>query len=293
MKITEKYVLNLFLSILLIFSIIGTGATTFLKNYVLVSDTFIENVEENDIHKMAYDELNEYFTNSADYSSIPADIYMSVISEEDVKLIIEYKINALFNYIKGDEKKAYLNESMDYSELKTSIANYFDEFAKKNNVEVDDTYTSQLEKTIETAISEVETIADVYMIELIDNTGIIEKLIRNKDLIDYVMYGCIGLAVVCVIIMLIASIKRIGNLLYWVSISGICASCLGLVPTLYLKISGITDKFIVRTECVYEAYTDFMNGCINTLFKGEVIILAISVALLIIGLIVAKFTNRK
>ncbi len=293
MKITEKYVLNLILSILLIFSFIGAGVTAFAKYDLLTAESFIENSEENNVPKMAYDEINDYFTKSTAYSGIPAEVYVSAITEEDINNLIDAKTQGLFDYINGGNVKTYLDTEFDFSVLEASITSYFEEFAKENNVEVDDAYNAQLQKTIDTAISEIHEFSDVYMTKLIDSTGIVEKIRRNLDLINIGMYGCIGLAVVCVIIMFIASRKNIAGFLYWISVSAICASAIGLVPTLYLKLSGIINQFVIGNKTVYTAYTGFMNNCIDKLLTTEIIALAVAVVILVAGILIAKFKNKK
>ncbi len=270
MKITEKYVLNLILSILLIFSLIGAGVTAFAKYDLLTSDSFIESSDENNVPKIVYDEINEYFTNSEAYSGIPAEVYMSAITEEDIENIISCKIDSVFAYIyatgESDNPEDMLKtEGFDTQALEKSITDYFNEFAKENNVDVDDAYNAQLQKTIDTAISEIDSFTDVYMLELIAKTGIFGKIRTIYPYLDYAMYGSIGLAAICVIIMLIASIKNFSRFLYWVSISAICASAIGLVPTLYLKLSGVINQFVIGNKTVYTAYTGFMNNCVDKL----------------------------
>lgn len=300
MKITEKYVLNLILSILLIFSLIGVGVTAFAKYDLLTAESFIESSDENNVPKIAYDEINDYFTKSVAYSGIPAEVYMSAITEEDVESIISCKMESILTYIyavgagESDNLEDMLKmEGFDTQALEKSITDYFNKFAKENNVQVDDAYNAQLQKTIDTAISEIDNFTDVYMLKLIAKTGMFGKVRAIYPYIDYAMYGCIGLAAVCVIIMLIASIKNFARFLYWISVSAVCAAAIGLAPTLYLKISGITDRLIIGNKTVYTAYTGFMNNCIDKLLTAEVIILAVAVVILVMGFLIAKSKNKK
>ncbi len=291
MKITEKYVLNLILSIILIFSLLGGGAAVFAKQYLLSSDTFIAVSDKKEIPQKAYDEINDYFTKSEAYSGIPADVYMSAVTVDDLKLLIDDKIINLFDdicSIATDRVEIY-----DFAELEQNITDYFDEFAKENNVEVNDEYTAQLQKTIDTAKSEIMNITDIYMINLIDETGVISKVRNLYKYIDPVIYACIGLAILCVILIAVFSRKRVGNIFYWISTSVICMAVLGLIPTLYLKFSGITDRLIVRNECVYAAFIGLFADIISTLIFAEIIILALGAVLLIIGMLASKLGDKE
>lgn len=295
MKVSEKYILNLILSILMVFSLLGTVGLSFVKNHLLNETTYTQNSEKNNIPQMAYDEINTYFTNSTDYSRIPADVYMSAISEEDVKSIINLKIQWLFDYITAENSKTSV-ERIDYSyysALEKSITDYFEEFAKENNVEVDEAYNTQLQNTIDTAISEIDNYTDIYLIDLIEKTGAIEKVRKYYNLINILMYVCIAVTVLCAAIIVILTRKRIANTLYWLSISGICMSIIMLIPTLWLKISGVTNKLIIRNKCVYSAYTGFLSDSINSLLTTVMTILVISTVILIIAIVISKFTNKK
>lgn len=298
MKVSEKYILNLILSILMVFSLLGAVGMCFVKNHLLNETTYIQNSERNDIPQMTYDEINTYFTNSTDYSKIPADVYMSAITVEDVKSIINLKIQWLFDYITAGNSKTLVDKN-DYTEihlysaLEKSITDYFDEFAKENNVEIDEAYNTQLRNTIDTAISEIDNYTDIYLIDLVEKTGVIEKIRKYYDLINILMYVCIAAAVLFAVLIVISTRKRIANMLYWLSLSGICMSILTLIPTLWLKISGVTNKLIIRNKCVYSAYTGFLSNSINSLLTTVMIILAISIVILIIAIVISKFTNKK
>ncbi len=293
MKITEKYVFNLILSILLVLSVLGSSILMFVKGNLLSSEGFIKNCEDKNISEIVYDEIDDYFTKSADYSRIPADVYMSAISEEDIKKLIDAKTQGLFDYINGGNVKTYLDTEFDFSALEASITSYFEDFAKENNVQVDDAYEVQLQNTIDTAISEINGFADVYMAKLIDSTGIAEKVRRNLDLISIGMYGCIGLGAACIITLFIISVKRLANFFYWTSISGICAAVLGIIPTLYLKFSGITDKLVIRNKSVYVAFTGIMNKAIDDMLTVVITILVVSVVIMLIGMALSKSSKKK
>ncbi|MGN0612682.1 MAG: hypothetical protein ACI4JB_02165 [Porcipelethomonas sp.] len=293
MKITEKYVPGLILSIVLIFSLIGTGAAAIAKFYLLDESTYIENSDENNIPQKALEEIGTYFKNSEDYSGIPESVYMSAISEDDVKKLIDMKIENVFDYIKGlDQDEDDLNAELDFSSLEKSISDYFNEFAEENNVEIDDAYKNQLQNTIDTAESEISSFTDIYMLSLIGKTGAISKTRSLYSYLDIIMYICGGLALLCIVLIAVFMRKNIKNALYWISISLICASVLALIPTLCLKISGFTDRLIISNRCIYDSVTAFLSGTLTTLIVCELILLVIGAVLIITSLLISRKKNK-
>lgn len=299
MKITEKYVLNLILSIVLVFSLTGGGMAVFAKQYLLNSDTFIAVSDEKEIPKKAYNQINDYFTKSQAYSRIPSDVYMSALTVDHVKMLIDVKISCMLTYIyavgSGEPEEHDFSDTngIDFEQLEQNITDYFDEFAKENNVEVNDDYKAQLQKTIDTAKSEIMNITDIYMISLVDETGIISKVRSLYKYIDPIIYACAGLAGLCTVLIIVFSRKHIANIFYWLSISVMCVASLCLVPTLYLKLSGITDQLIIRNECVYTAYTGLLSDILSTLMLAEIIIFAVGTVMLIVGILISNLSKKK
>ncbi|MBQ3566241.1 MAG: hypothetical protein IJA12_03580 [Oscillospiraceae bacterium] len=300
MKITEKYVVNLILSIVLVFSSLGVGLSFFAKEYILSSETFIDVSDEKDIPQKVYDEINEYFVKSEAYSGIPADVYMSAISVDDIENLIDMKLSSLFTYIyaEGEGERDDLDfldteGSFDYEQkLEKNVTDFFDEFALENNVEVDDNYNAQLQKTIDTANSEINNFTDVYMLSLIDDTGIIAKIRTLYKFLDPIIYACAGLTGLCVVLIIVFSRKYIANIFYWIATSVMCMSVLSLVPVLVVKLSGITDRLIIRNKCTYTAYTALFSDIMNTLVIDLIFVFAVGAVILSIGVIISKIGKK-
>ncbi len=286
MKITEKYVPNLILSILLVFSLIGTAAAMIAKYYIISEDTFMENVDENNIAELTYNEIEKYFNGSEAYSGIPADVYMSAITKEDIATIINIKISENLSLITNFDKVPM--EPISYENLERSISDYFDKFAHENNVEINDDYNNQLKKTIDTAISEVDEFCDVYMLDFMYKKNIIDKAADIYIYIDPIMYIFMGLSVLCIILICGISRKKIRNAFYWISMSLICSSALMLLPTLYVKFSGLAERFIIRNETIYTAITSLISKVLNTMCVTELVMLAVGAVLVILCAVTSK-----
>lgn len=284
MKRMEKYIPNLLLTMLLVFALIGLEGIVFAKNQLMRSEPYIEAVETNDVALKSMNAIEKYFKDSENYSGIPAEVYMSAITENDIKSMIEMKINNAFDYINGSAS-GYNEMQFDFSELEKSISDYFAEFAEENNVEIDDAYNQQLQKTIDTAESEITNFTDVYMLKMIEKTGAFSKLNKLYGFVNPLIYITAGLAALCIIIILFLSRN---NFFYWLSSAFLCSSVLALIPCLYFKFSGYLDKLVIRNDYIYSAVTGMLNGTLNKYIALQAGIFVVGVILMAIYLILQK-----
>ncbi|MDE5648748.1 MAG: hypothetical protein K2I33_02455 [Oscillospiraceae bacterium] len=289
MKRMEKYIPNLLLTMILVFALIGSEGIMFAKTQLMRSEPYIEAVETNDVALKSMNAIEKYFKDSENYSGIPADVYMSAITEDDIKSMIEMKINNVVDDIDGSAS-GYNEMQFDFSDLEKSISDYFAEFAEENNVEIDDAYNQQLQKTIDTAESEITNFTDVYMLKMIEKTGAFSKLNKLYGFVNPLIYITVGLAVLCFIIILIMSRK---NFLYWTSSAFLCSSVIAFIPCLYFKFSGYLDKLVIRNDYIYSAVTGMLNGTLNKYIALQTCIFAVGIILMVIYMIICKKTASK
>lgn len=278
MRKMEKYIPNLILSVILIFSLLGAEGVAFAKYRVFNEQVCIDAVESNDVTGKVLDSIEKYFENSSNYSRIPSDVYMSAVDENLVKKAVEAKITGIFSYIKGETDEISESE-IDFTELEKSIDDYFNEFAEKNNVEINDDFKSQLSKTIETAESEIDDFTDVFMLSYIKKTGALSKVRKIYGMLDVAMIVTAVAAIVCVILIFVMNLKKKSYFLYWLSASVICSSAIAFIPGLYIRFSGYVKGLVIRNDYIYSAVTGFINK-----LNDELIIL--ESAALVLGIII-------
>ena len=279
---------------LLIFSLIGFTAA-FNFNFIgLSQSTYIAASDENDVPQMAHDEIETYFTHSEGYSGIPASVYMEALPVDAVKDIIDSKISKVISlYIKRTDTEFDSQSEHDYSELKTSITNYFNKFAKENNVKVDKDYKAQLKNTINTAISEVESFTDVYMFHELSKTSLLQKAKNLYPDLTPATYALGALSLLFVMILIFLCLKRVGLGCYWVGVSAMCASVIMLIPTLWLKFSGFTDNLIVSNLSINAAVTGAAAKILRIVIYFECGLFAFGVLMMLIyGLSSLKRRNK-
>ncbi|MCM1225910.1 MAG: hypothetical protein NC320_00595 [Clostridium sp.] len=279
MKRLKHYFPNYILSVLLVLFIVGFSAV-YLLSTVFKASFFIDSLEKNNVYKYSSDYTYDYFEKSVASSGIPAEIYMESLDDKIIKQSVDGKINAFFDYITGKTDKIEAPD-IDYSGLEKSISDYFDKFAKENNVEVNDKFKTQLDKTIETAKKDVNSFTNVFMLDYMEKAGIHKKLRTVYPLISVAVYIMAGGIILITAGFFILNKKEISSALYWFSVSGICASVIGLVPCVILNGSDYFSRLIMRTDYIFYAVTGILGDSVDTLMKTQIFILIASVIIMI------------
>ena len=283
MDITKKYVPCLIMSVLLVFSLIGFTATFNFNFFALSESTYIAASDDNDVPQKVHDEIETYFTHSEGYSGIPADVYMSSLSVENVKAIIDSKIHRVISdYVKKTDAEFDSLSGYDYSALKKSITDYFTKFAKDNNVKIDKEYKEQLKNTISTAINEIESFADIYMFKEVSKTSLLQKTRNIYPDLTPATYALCALSILFILILMAVCLKRVGLGCYWVGVSAMCSAAIMLVPTLWIKFSGFTDGIIVTNPGISSAVTGAVANILRKLIWFECGLFAFGLLMMLI-----------
>ncbi len=297
MKINHRYAPSLILSIILVFSMIVFGVCSAMNFMILNENKYKDVVEKENIPQIVSGEIEKYFDNSMDYSGIPADVYMSALSESDIKEMIENKIgNVFLKYIKNDDDNVDFDELIfsghDYTKMEENITSFFDKFAEENNVKKDDAFEKQLKNTIDTAKNEIESYCDVYMMQLVHKTGVMDMVRNHYYDLTPATYFFGGLALVLMLMLLAFYVRRIGLGCYWIGISTICAGVLTMIPTLIVKLTGYTDRLAVGNKSVYTAMTSVMSYMLNRLILLECCVVGFGL-LMLVFYVIGTVKNRE
>lgn len=287
MKKINNYIPNLLVSIVLVFAVLVTGVILFAKGRLMNPETYINSAEKANVNGLVMAEIEEYFENSENYSRIPADVYMSAVSEDMIEDMIDNRIENVFDYMSGENSEISAPDA-DFASLEESITEYFEKFAEENNVEVDEAYNTQLENTISTAEEEIIGFTDIYMLDVIGKTNAFEKAGELWNFVGIAEIASFVLLLICISLILIFSRKQLRYALYWTSASIICSSVLGILPVIYIKLSGTVDKLIIGTPYIYKAVTRLMNDCINSYFVIQTCLLGLGIVFMAIFCIISK-----
>lgn len=292
MKKINHYFPNLILSVIFVFSFIGLSLTTEAKDKLLSSSFYISSAEKHDIYLRVTNHADDYFTKSYAVSGIPAEVYMDGLDDKTIKDAVDGKIENFFDYVSGKSSKIEETE-IDFSVLEKNLTDYFSEFAEENNVEVNEDFTKQLDKTIETAESEIDSFTNIYMMDYMEKAGIPQTLRKVYPIIAAAPFVFLGVLLVGLVILILLNRKNLRFVFYWISTSGICASVIILIPCIILKYSDYFSRLVMRNDYIYYAVTGLLNDFNVNIIKIQSAALGVFVALMLVYIFSSIINNKK
>ena len=292
MKKINHYFPNLILSVIFVFSFIGLSLTTEAKDKLLSSSFYISSAEKHDIYLRVTNHADDYFTKSYAVSGIPAEVYMDGLDDKTIKDAVDGKIENFFDYVSGKSSKIEETE-IDFSVLEKNLTDYFSEFAEEKNVEVNEDFTKQLDKTIETAESEIDSFTNIYMMDYMEKAGIPQTLRKVYPIIAAAPFVFMGVLLVGLVILILLNRKNLRFVVYWISTSGICASVIILIPCIILKYSDYFSRLVMRNDYIYYAVTGLLNDFNVNIIKIQSAALGVFVALMLVYIFSSIINNKK
>lgn len=292
MKKINHYFPNLILSVIFVFSFIGLSLTTEAKDKLLSSSFYISSAEKHDIYLRVTNHADDYFTKSYAVSGIPAEVYMDGLDDKTIKDAVDGKIENFFDYVSGKSSKIEETE-IYFSVLEKNLTDYFSEFAEENNVEVNEDFTKQLDKTIETAESEIDSFTNIYMMDYMEKAGIPQTLRKVYPIIAAAPFVFMGVLLVGLVILILLNRKNLRFVFYWISTSGICASVIILIPCIILKYSDYFSRLVMRNDYIYYAVTGLLNDFNVNIIKIQSAALGVFVALMLVYIFSSIINNKK
>lgn len=292
MKKINHYFPNLILSVIFVFSFIGLSLTTEAKDKLLSSSFYISSAEKHDIYLRVTNHADDYFTKSYAVSGIPAEVYMDGLDDKTIKDAVDGKIENFFDYVSGKSSKIEETE-IDFSALEKNLTDYFSEFAEENNVEVNEDFTKQLDKTIETAESEIDSFTNIYMMDYMEKAGIPQTLRKVYPIIAAAPFVFMGVLMVGLVILILLNRKNLRFVFYWISTSGVCASVIILIPCIILKYSDYFSRLVMRNDYIYYAVTGLLNDFNVNIIKIQSAALGVFVALMLVYIFSSIINNKQ
>lgn len=292
MRKLRKYLPNIFVCIVLVFSLLGAESLAFVKYVLLDENTYVQMVDSNKVDEKVYGEIKKYFDDNYDNTGIKSDVYMNSLGADAVRDVIINKISAACSYIDGSADK-YEDPQFDFTSLEKELEEYFRKFADENNVEMNDAFKAQLENTAETAKEEINSCSDVFLLEELHRTGVLSKARKAYKLFPAAFFGCIILAGLMLITLILMNRKNIADSLYWLSCTGIASSAVTLIPCVWLKASRYFDRLVIRTSYIYHSVTGLCYQLLDAVIRVQCAILLVSAVIMVIYVAVVKIKCRK
>lgn len=287
MRSFKTYIPNLILSVLLVFSFIGTLGLLAAKE--IASPSKLKTMTaNNEISAKIRTELGKYFEDRYNVTGIPADSYTSALTDEYIQQTVDMYIDCGFNYINGSDAPDF--KIPENKKLVENLSNVFNNYADSIAYEKDDLFYIKLNETIESAYNAVGEYSDVYKMSAMYNSKTLDKIRKIYPHLNSMVFGTSIACVVLMIILLALNRKNKSDTLYWIGISAALAGIIGAVPSIYLIKSNYFDSFTIKQPQIFTSFTSAMYKAVQIFMNFELIILAVGIILAILYLF---FHGRK
>ncbi len=258
--------LRLILSILLVFSLLGTVGSAVGVSVLCSPSQLISQMHRHDAGQKVYDSLNTKFQNDYNTTAVPAEVYMDTISVDWLEQCMENKVTALYGKGSGD---------IDFSALESSITDYFEKYAEENNCAKDDTYNEKLRETIDNGEKVISDATDLLRTETLQKSGYLSKLHKLRTL----TFAGVGVCGVLTVLLLLLLRNR-----YWIGTGCFGAGALLTAGAGVIFGTGVIHRFVLKEAAVYAVVTGTMTALTTAVLVSGIVLLALGVVLLALHL---------
>lgn len=238
------FALSVILCFVLIFSMVLLCAVPTATS----SSTYVEISEKENLAEKIYDEINLNFIDLAGSTNIPKEVFDGAISVEQIEEFVPLYIRSLVDYTFEKADSIY-EINPDFTALEESLTAFFIDFSEENNIERDDAFLKQQEKTISETKEEVMAYLDLNVFKKAVD-------ILSPYAVKAKIYGYLVAAILVVLSALLLFALRFldkKHFIFWAFMS-ILVSCLIVVCVcLFLILTGTFDNFIL-SEIVVKTF---------------------------------------
>ncbi|MDO5560579.1 MAG: hypothetical protein Q4F95_13445 [Oscillospiraceae bacterium] len=276
----RNYVLCVFISIALFFSLLATQAVFFVKISVMNSKSYCSIVEEGSITFNVYKQLESYYDMTSNTTGISSEVFMNNLTPSCLKTIILSCIQNGFEYINGTTDKLEYS-SFELNGLNKDLEQVFSEYADDNSIEKDAEYNTRVNDFISQNEAAVFETADVYQFTTLDKMGYLKTMRTLNRYFNAGMFLSVLLTAVLIVCLFLANKKNKRNCTYWIGISLSLSSLICLAGASYLNFSGYFNRFAVKSPHIYTAITSILHKFSQQLIIVNVILLAAGVGMIV------------
>ncbi len=276
----DFYIPKILLTFLLIFSLIGTELTVFLRHKALTISAFQTVAETQDLEEKAYASLESYFQSRSNSTSIPAEVFLSGIDREDLKQAILDSVSHAFDYLSGKSESYEL--IMPFTDLEASVNQFFSDYADQHNYQKDEIYQQKVDAAISEAEAEILFIADTFKLSMMYEKGWLAKGKKLFSMLDKITAVLCGITGILLILLIICCRKAFSDFWYWLGLIGLISGLLISVPCLYILRTDYFSGFVVREPQIFAAVTGYLTFMTDQICKTAGITAITGICLLVI-----------
>ena len=244
----KRYLGCFALSVVLCFALIFSMVLICAVPTATSAKTYVKIAEKENLAEKIYNEINLNFIDLAGSTNIPKEVFDNSISVSQIEEILPVYIGSLIDYT-FKKRESVFEINPDFTALEQNLTAFFNDFAIENNIERDDAFLKQQEKTIRETKEEIMSFLELNVFKKAVD-------ILSPYAVKAKTYGYLAVAVLAVLSALLLFALRFldkKHLIFWLFMS-ILVSCLIIVcACLFLILTGAFDKFIL-SEIVIKTF---------------------------------------
>lgn len=277
MKNAFSYVASIFVSVLLVFCILGVAGAGVAK--LCANSNQLRNIaEKHDIDEKVYSELERYFHERSSATGIPENVYMDAIDTNYLDDIIDQIIVNGFQQLRGGNATV----EMKNEELEASIDSFFNDYADSIGYKKDDKFEQKLDATKNSAYNTIREYCDVYKFGALESHGVLAKASKVYTHLDFILVGGAALMLVLIVTLLIFNLNAPSESVYWSGVSMLIAGIIAAAPCVYLLATDYFSSFSIKQPQIYTAYTETMKLGTNAFMYTGIVLACVGLLLIIV-----------
>lgn len=290
MKKAIQYLFSVLLSLLLIFSLLGTAGTLLLDKKALNPDTCKELIRTQNLPSRISTSMNAYFTQQENTTGITAKTYENSIAPLQLEKLMTAYIENGFAYLNGEAET--IGITADFSAMEKDLTEFFNQYAEDNHCAKDAVFEKALADSIASAEESILISTDVFRFMTLDDAGVMAKAKKVMPYIPKLEIACIAADVILLALLILVHRKALRGSIYWLANAIFGASVILVLPTAWINYTNWFDRFAVKSEQIFAAVTGYLYGMTNAAMTVGICGIVLAVLLWILQAFMASRTKR-
>lgn len=263
----------------------------FCDTMIFNTDYYVWTISKSGADTALYNELDEYFGQYSNPTSIPKEVYTKSLDQKKVSATAKKLVRSSLEYMFGRSLSKPVVD-YDFTDFEVDVIDYVEKYSEANNIEKDQEYYSLIDNTLDNAEKKVVSSFDILMVKKLADShysSIFKKIVPEMGM---AMGICLFLLLSLLGLMWYIDRHHPFDLPYWIGTILFCSSLLFLIPSLYLRFSGYFDGLFMEDPSIYYAITGAIYGVTDRLIIVNCILLALGLVFIIFAQIIHVFRVR-
>ena len=291
MKKASTYLFSVFLTLLMIVSLLGTVGLFLMRFRALSAGTCLQLIQKQNLSERVAQSLEKYYQEQENTSGIPLSVYEDSITTSECDKYIRSSITNAFGYLNGTVDEFGIKP--DFAELKADMTAFFEDYAEKNDYEKDEVYENKLKQVLQTEQAYIQTECDVFRFATLQEAGLLDKVKPYVPWVNIGLIGCLIADAVLFVLLLVVNRKEKQHVWYWTGNAFLISAILMMVPSIWLNVTRWFDKFAVKTDQIFAAVTGYLYGLTHAVITAAGVGILVAVCFYILFVIQHRMRNAR